>query len=96
VDRLGDQVLLDELGVIGDVGRFFRDGRRGEMGLNLFHAPFNGNDVGLEKTGDIGGDCLVDSAECRIGSFRHCEDPVEVFQVSLGGFATFRHYCLTL
>ena len=63
MDRLGDQVLLDELGVVGDVGRLLRDGGGAEMGLDLFHAPFDGDDVGLEKAGDIGGNRLIDGTE---------------------------------
>jgi len=96
MDRLGDQVLLDELGVVGDVGRLLRNGGGAEMGLYLFHASFDGDNVGLEEAGDIGGDRPVDDAEGRIGGFRHGEDPVEVFQIGTGGFATFRHYCFTL
>ena len=55
MDRLGDQVLFDELGVVGDVGRFFRDGGGGEIRLDLFQVAFDGDDMGLQETGDIVG-----------------------------------------
>ncbi len=76
MDRLGDQVFLDELGVFGDVGRFFGDDGGGKIGFDLFQIAFDGYDMGLEKTGDIVADRLIDSAEGRIGRFRHGEDPV--------------------
>ncbi len=89
--RLGDQLLLDELGVGGDVGRLLGDLRRGEVGFDLFEAALEGDDMGLQKTGDILADRPVDGAQCRIRSFRNGEDTVEVFQGGTRHIAVFRH-----
>jgi len=91
MDRLGNKILFDELGVFGDVGRFFRDGEGGETRFDLFEVAFNGDDVSLQKTCDIAADRLIDSAEGRIGCFRHGEDPVKVFQIGAGCVTIFRH-----
>jgi hypothetical protein len=89
--RLGNQLLFDKLGIFGDVSRFFGDDRGREIVLDLFEASFDGNDMGLEKTGDIVGNRLIDGAEGRIRRFRHGEDPVKIFQVGASSIAIFRH-----
>src|SRR6185369_5903720 len=94
-DRLGNQVLLDEFGIFGDVGRLFRDGGGGEIRFDLFEVAFNGDNMSLQKAGDIVGNRLIDSAEGRIGRFRHGKDAVKVFQIGAGYVAIFRHYRFT-
>jgi len=91
MDRLGNKILFDELGVFGDVGRFFGDGEGGETRFDLFEVAFNGDDMSLQKTCYIAADRLIDGAEGRIGRFRHGEDPVKVFQIGAGCVTIFRH-----
>jgi len=47
MDRLGDQVLLDELGIFGDVGRLFGDGKGREVCFDFFQVALDCDDVGL-------------------------------------------------
>ena len=91
MNRLGDQFLFQKFGVIGDEGRFFGNPRIGEIALDLAEFAFQGDDVFLQEVSDIAGDGLVDAAESGIGSFRNGENPVQVFQVGLGGFSRSGH-----
>jgi len=88
---MGDQLLFHEIRVFGDEGRFFGDSRSGKIGLDLIDVAFEGDDVGLQKAGEVVGDRLIDSAEGRLGRFRNREYPVEIFQICAGRFSVFRH-----
>ncbi len=93
MDRMGDQVLLDELGVIGDKGRLIRDKRRGKISLDILDTSLHGDDMILQEAGNIFGNRLVNNAQSRFRRFRNGKDPVEILEsraCCLRGFLAYQ------
>ena len=91
IHRLGDELVGEELGVIGNEGRLLGHPSVTEILLDFTELALQGNHMGLQKTGDVTSDVAIDAAQGGVGGFGNGENPVEVFQVGLSGFFRSGH-----
>ena len=76
MNRVGNQFIEQELGLLGDKNGLFGNRGFAEILYHIAQITFDRDNMLLQETCKVTGDILVNAAEGRIRRFWHRENPV--------------------
>lgn len=89
--RLRDDFVQQKVDLVRHESRRVRNAGVGEVFLYQAQVALRGNDVILQKTGQISGDGLVNQSQRRVRRLGHCKDAVEALQAGFCQFLVLSH-----